>query len=248
MARDGRCTQHYRDRRRRRRGARQQPQLPRRTQRGPRRPRLRQSRRAGEDAADGRHQGPGCLHHRRGGPRLHRGRRRHVVRQLRLQRERIGGCRDRAVPRPALLPLADRQDDRAHGAPCRAAQGVHARTDGAGLLRQLGLGGQRHAGQARLVLPQRHRQAGEEEDHLPLHGLPRRDLRGRERHRHPADAHGLRPAGQRPLPQDRLPALLPLRRARRERGGLRVAARRQPRRADREARGRRRSPPSSPSP
>ena len=36
---------------------------------------------------------------------------------------------------------------------------------------------------------------------------------------HPADAHGLRPAGQQPLPQDRLPALLPLRRAGRERGG-----------------------------
>ena len=213
MARDGRCKQHHRERRRRQRRARQQSELPRRAQRGPRRPRLRQPRRAGADPAAGRHPGPGRLHRRRGGPRLHRGRRRHVVRQLRLQRERAGGCGHRAVPRAALLPLADRQDDRAHGAACRAPQGVHARADGAGVLRELRLRGQRHAGQARLVLPQRHRQAGEEEDHLPLHGLPRRDLRRGQRHRHPADAHGLRPPGERPLPQDRLPALLPLRRA-----------------------------------
>ena len=234
MARDGRCKQHHCDRRRRQHSARQQPELPRRAQCGPRRPRLRQSRRTGEDAADGGHPRQGCLHYRRGGPRVYRGRRRHVVRQLRIQRERAGRCGDRAVPGAALLPLADRQDDRAHGPARRAAQGVDACANGQGLLRQLGLGGERHAGQAHLVLPQRHRQAGEEEDRLSLHGLPRRDLRRRQRHRHPADAHGLRPAGQRPLPQDRLPALLPLRRAGRERGGLRHEARRQPGRADRD--------------
>ena len=53
--------------------------------------------------------GKGRLDHRRGGPRIHRGRRRHVVRQFRVQRERAGGRGDRAVPRAALLPLADRQ-------------------------------------------------------------------------------------------------------------------------------------------
>ena len=233
MVRDGRCQQQIRKRRHRERRACQQAELPRRPKRGPRRPRLRQSRHAGEDAATGHHPRQGCLHHRRGGPRLHRRRRRYVVRQLRVQRERSRGCRDRAVPGAALLPLADRQDDRAHGPTRGAAQGVDPCADGQGLLRQLGLGGQRHAGQARLVLPQRHRQAGKEEDNLPLHGLPRRDLRRGQRHRHPADARGLRPARQRPLPQDRLPALLPLRRAWRERGGLRLEACQQSRRADR---------------
>ena len=232
---------------RRRRRTRQQAELARRAQRGPCRPRLRQSRRAGEDAAAGGHRRQGRLHHRRGGPRVYRGRRRHVVRQFRVQRERAGGRGDRAVPRAALLSLADRQDDRAHGPPRRAAQGVDPCADGESLLRQLGLGGERHAGQARLVLPQRHRQAREEEDRLPLHGFPRGHLRRRQRHRHPADARGLRPAGERPLPQDRLPALLPLRRARRERGRFCVKAREQSRRPDPKGGDRRPWPRSSPS-
>ncbi len=47
--------------------------------------------------------------------------------------------------------------------------------DGEGVLRQQRLRRQRHPGQARLVLQQRPRPAGEEEDHLPRPRLPRRD-------------------------------------------------------------------------
>jgi adenosylmethionine-8-amino-7-oxononanoate aminotransferase len=56
-----------------------------------------------------------------------------------------------------------------------------------------------------------------QEDHLASPRLPRRHHRGGQPHPPALRAAGLRPAGERPLPADRLPALLPLGPRRRER-------------------------------
>ena len=55
---------------------------------------------------------------------------------------------------------------------------------------------QRHPDQADVVLPQRHRQAGKEKDHLPHRRLPRRHHRLRVAHRPAALPQALRPAHQ----------------------------------------------------
>ena len=66
--------------------------------------------------------------------------------------------------------------------------------DEQGVLRQLRLRGERHPGQARLVLQQPPRQAPEEEDHLAARRLSREHGRGGEPDRPPDVPPGLRPA------------------------------------------------------
>ena len=72
--------------------------------------------------------------------------------------------------------------------------------DEQGVLRQLRLGRQRHPGEARLVLPQPQGPAAEEEDRLPLGGLPRH-------HRRLGQPHGAAgvPPGLRPPDRERRP-------------------------------------------
>ena len=79
----------------------------------------------------------------------------------------------------------------------REDQGAGAGPDGAGLLPVERVRGERHPGQVRLVLQQRARPAGEEEDHQPGQGLPRRHHRRGLADRAAQQPPRLRPAGRR---------------------------------------------------
>ncbi len=92
-------------------------------------------------------------------------------------------------------------------------------THGAGHLRHQRLGCQRHRDQAGALLQQRARPTGEEEDHRPHQGLPRRQRRGRHTDRAAAPAHRLRSAGA-GCRARRLSAPLSLRPGRRRRRGV----------------------------
>ena len=76
----------------------------------------------------------------------------------------------------------------------REAARDRAGADGARALPVLGLGGQRHGHQARLVLLERHGPAAAHQDHRPPVRLPRQHLRGGEPVRQAGHARGLRPA------------------------------------------------------
>ena len=111
-----------------------------------------------------------------------------VVRQRRLRPRRAGrgGAPpdDGAALLQHLLPVLDAGRDRARRAARRArAAGVRAR-----VLHELGLGGQRHRGQARALLLEPDGPAAEEDDHRPRLRLPRRDPRDGEPVRARGDA------------------------------------------------------------
>ena len=151
------------------------------------------------------------------GARLYRRDVRPVVRRPRLRRRGDDRGRNRAAAHPALLPSVRRQG---HGTVDRArreAQGDRAGPDLESVLHLVGIGGQRHPGEVRLVHEQRARPAEKEEDHLAHQGLSRRDDHGGLADRAALQSHRLGPAG-RPRAAYRLPALLPLRQGRRERG------------------------------
>ena len=122
----------------------------------------------------------------------------------------------------SLLPPRPRQGHR----PRREAGAIGAGADVQGLLHLVGLGSQRHRDQADLVLQQCTRPARQEEDHQPEQGLSRRHRRHGQPDRARGQPPGLRPA-DRAHPPRRMPPPLPLRAARRVRGGLRDPAGRQ---------------------
>ena len=101
------------------------------------------------------------------GRRLHRGAGRALVLRARLRQRRARRGGAAADGEAALLPPLLRQEPRAGGGARREDQGAGAGADGAGLLPDQRLGGERHPGEARLVLQQRARPAGEEEDRQP---------------------------------------------------------------------------------
>ena len=111
-----------------------------------------------------------------------------------------------------------------------------------GVLRQLRLRGQRHRHQDGVVHEQCAGPAAEEEDRLAHQGLSRRHRGGGEPHRPAQQPPLLRPADL-GHPAHQLPALLPLRPGRRERGAVRHALRRGARAADPQGRRRTRSRP-----
>ncbi len=186
---------------------------------------------AAADRRDGDRTGRGHPGLRPGGPRLHRGPRRPLVLRAWLRQCRTGRGGGGADGQAPLLPHLRRQEPRAGGRARREDQGAGA-GDGAGLLPDQRLRGERHPDQVRLVLQQRQGAAAEEEDHQPHQGLPRRHHRLRLADRPAQQPPRLRPAG-RGHPSHHDAALLEGRRARRERGSLLGAARRRPRRADR---------------
>ena len=115
-----------------------------------------------------------------------------------------------------------------------------------GALRHLGLRGQRHADQAVVVLQQCARQAREEEDHLAHARLSWRHHRLGLAHRASLGADRFRPAHRQCVPH-LLPAPLPLRPGRRERGGTSPPAWRRTSRTSSSRKAPTPSPPSSPS-
>ena len=117
------------------------------------------------------------LRHRR--QALHRGPRGPVVHGARLRQRRAGRGRARADAAPLLLAPVRRPQPRAGHRAGREDQGHVAGPDLQGVLHQLGLGGQRHADQDRLVLQQRDGAPEEEEDHLAPARLPRHHHRAR---------------------------------------------------------------------
>ena len=171
-----------------------------------------------------------CLRHRR--QALHRGFGGPVVHGARVRQRRAGRDRARADVAPVLLASVRRAQPRAGDRAGREDQGDVAGAGLQGVLHQLGLGGQRHADQDRLVLQQRARPAQAQEDHCP----PARLSRHHGRHRQPVGAFRVprrfRPA-DRGHPPHRLPALLEERARGRERGGLCRPAGQEPRGADR---------------
>ena len=156
---------------------------------------------------------------RRFRPRLHRGGRRAVVRlaRLRLRAARQGRLRADAQARllPSLSPPLERAGHRAR----REAARDRAGADGARRLPVLGLGGERHRHQARLVLLGRGRAAAAHQDHRAPDGLPRQHLRRRQPLGQAGHARRLRPA-VRAVQAHRISALLPPPRAGRERDGV----------------------------
>ena len=147
-------------------------------------------RRAGHRARRGR---PGL---RPGRPALHRGLAGLWCCRPRLRQRRAGRGGAGADGEAALLPPLRRPQPRAGGRARREDQGARARPDGAGLLPVERVGGERHPGQVRLVLQQRPRPPGEEEDHQPGQGLPRRHHRRRLADRPAEQPPRLRPAGR----------------------------------------------------
>ena len=122
---------------------------------------------------------------------------------------------------PQLLPhlrlgleRADHPPRRSH--PHAVPRPGRRRPPRPGLLRLLGLGRQRHERQAGPLLQQPARAPGEEEDHRAPRRLSRADLRRRQPHRNSGLPPRLGPAA-RGLPPYQLPALVPVRRAGRER-------------------------------
>ena len=99
--------------------------------------------------------------------RLHRGGRRPVVRLARLRLRAARQGRLRADARARLLPPVSPPLQRARHRAGREAAGDRAGADGARHLPVLGLGGQRHRHQARLVLLERGRPAAAHQDHRP---------------------------------------------------------------------------------
>jgi hypothetical protein len=79
----------------------------------------------------------------------------------------------------------------------------------------LGLGGERHRHQARLVLLERRRAAAADQDHCPPDGLPRQHLRRRQPVGKAGHARRLRPA-VRTVQAHRISPLLPQSRAGRD--------------------------------
>ena len=156
---------------------------------------------------------------------LHRRPGRAVVHRTRLRQRRADRGGARADVAAVVLASVRRAQPRAGHRAGREAKGHCAVPDLQGVLHLFGLGGQRHAGQARLVLQQRARPAEAQEDHRPHARLSRHD--GRD-----ASLSGLPvfhadfdlPMARRAA--HRLPALRQVRRAGRERGGLREPARR----------------------
>ncbi len=162
--------------------------------------------------------------------------------------ERLAEAADPADARAALYHIFAANPERSAIELAERLIAHRAGADVEGVLRELGLGGQRHRDQARLVYQQRHRPAAEEEDHLAA-SAPITASRSPPR-ASPAFAYQssrLRPA-DRPYPARRLPAPLSRRSARRERGGFRHASGGQSlEQTDPARRIRTRSPPSSPS-
>ena len=137
--------------------------------------------------------------------------------RLRLRAARQG--RLRADARARLLPPLSPPLERARHPAGREAARDRAGADGARDLPVLGLGGQRHRHQARLVLLERGRPAAAHQDHRPPDGLSRQHLRGGQPVRQARHARRLRPA-VRALQAHRVPALLPPPRGGRERGAV----------------------------
>ena len=132
------------------------------------------------------HRRPRHLRAGRIGPRIHRGPGRTLVRVARLRRGAARGSGDPADAEAALLSPVRLEGPRHRHRPGRAADRAAARPHVEGVLQQLGLRGQRHRGEARLVLQQRARPPPEEEDHLARARLPRHHGGEREPHRHRA--------------------------------------------------------------
>ena len=126
-----------------------------------------------------------------------------------------------------LRPQNRRRDDRA----CRKADLNRAGSHVQGVVCQFGIGGQRSRDQVDLVLQQRARAAGKEEDHLPQQGLSRDHRRHRQPDGAGSDPQGFRSA-HRPVPAYGLPPLLPERRRRRVGGGIRHPVRGKPGKTD----------------
>ena len=150
---------------------------------------------------------------------------------LGFSERRLADAAYRQMMRAAVLSQLRRQGSGGEHAARGSADPHRARGDEPRALREFRIGGERHRGQARLVREQRARTAAEEEDRLAAARVPRHDRRRGEPHRPRLRADRLRPA-DRALPAHRLPALLPRRAARRERGGVCRPARREPRAAD----------------
>ena len=110
----------------------------------------------------------------------------------------------------AVLPRVHRQVARTADRPVRDADPARAGADEQGVLRQLGLRGERQRHQDDLVFQQRGRAAGQEEDHRPAEGLSRHHPRLGLADRHPAQPPRIRPAAAGLHPHDDA-ALLPRR-------------------------------------
>ncbi len=141
------------------------------------------------------------------------------------------GADAQALVRASVHGQEPRSGDRIGG----EAQGDRAGADLESFFLQFRIGGERHPDQACLVFQQCARPAAQEEDHQPRQGLSRRHRRRGLAHRPPRQSSRLRPAAA-GLSARRLPAPLPLRQRRRERGGVREPARRRTRRDDHQGR------------
>ncbi|CAA9307081.1 MAG: Aminotransferase, class III, partial [uncultured Microvirga sp.] len=182
-------------------------------------PPLHPAREFSRDRAADPRAGRGRVGLRHRGQALHRGHGRAVVHGARLFErgaDRGGRRADaQAALHASVLGPQPRPGDRAG----RKAEGDRSGPNLKSVLHGVGLGGERHAGEARLVHEQRARPTAEEEDHCASEGLSRGHGRGRLPHRPAGEPHRFRPA-DRQHPPHLLPAPLPLRRARRERDGL----------------------------
>ena len=139
------------------------------------------------------------------------------------------------------LPFYHAFNQRSHEPAINLAEKLKAMApvrDVEGVLRQLRLRGQRHRRQDGVVHEQCARPAAEEEDRLAHQGLSRHHRGVGEPHRPAAQPPLVRPADRR-HPAHELPALLPLRQGRRDRGAVRDALRRGTRAADHQGRRRR---------
>ena len=192
---------------------------------------LHQRPQARDRGTHGDHRGQGHLRLRRPGQGIHRGPGRALVCRARLQRGAPGPGRGRAAAQASMLPQLRAQEPAAHdrvgGQAARDRAGTHVQ----GVLRQLGLRGERHHDQDGLVLQQRARPARKEEDHQPHQGLSRGYRGDREPDRPALQPPRLRPA-DREHPAHLVPTPLPLRAAGRERGGLRDPLRQRARTVD----------------
>ena len=181
---------------------------------------------------------PRRLRHGRRRQGIYRGHGRPVVGGAGLQQRAAGDGGLRADEAAAVLSRLQPALPRARHQPRREAEGDGAGRDVEGVLRQLRLRGQRHRHQDGVVHEQCAGPAAEEEDRLAHQGLSRRHRGGGEPDRPAHQPPLLRPADRR-HPAHELPALLPLRPGRRERGAVRHALRRGARGADHQGRRRR---------
>ena len=171
------------------------------------------------------HHGRRRRRHRLGQQRQeeHRCLRRPLLRQCRLWPPEDRRCHRRPGEEPRLLPRLCRPRHRGLDHACQDDHRPRAEGHVAGLFRPLRFGRQRDQHQADLVLQQRARPAGEEEDHLALARLSRlrRDDRLADRPR-PVPQR-LRPAA-RADPAHRGALLFPPRRPLDERGAVLAAS------------------------